>query len=97
MQCSLSASCFIYDVANLAAGVPTPSCLVCHTVERSVPVVASREENIRALALAISIHSLVQQLKLPEKEKFQRYLCCERFWVFLMGQLSLEQGWLRTN
>lgn len=63
MQCMVSLlKLFIYGLASLGvvvSNIPTPRCLLCHTAEGSVPVVASREGNMHALASAISIHSLM--------------------------------------
>ena len=72
MQCTVPLSYFIYGLASLAvmvSNIPTPRCLICRSAEVSVPVVASREGNMYALASAVSIHGLMSQLKLPEKEK----------------------------
>lgn len=53
---------FIYGPASLGvvvSNIPTQGCLLCHTAEGCVPVMASREGNMRAPASAISIHSIM--------------------------------------
>jgi len=62
MQCTVFLSYFTYGLASLivmVSDIPTPRSLMCGTAEVSVPVVASRERTVYALASAISIHSLM--------------------------------------